>query len=392
MASSLRLCIAINKEGGRIGDSESFLHAHLERLPGIKFPLIGTPGTRRVAVDRERFLLSRSKVARAYRKARRLLTGETVHEQDTRSLVRFLERERIDVVLGEYGPTALSVQHACSLAGVPLVSHFHGWDAYVLAADPANVPKYQELFRQSAAIVAVSRHMREHLIQLGASPEQVVWNPCGAEANATSTANPAESPPVFLSIGRPTPKKALIVTLLAFAKVRRKITTARLEIIGAELDALTEQTLRALGILDSVTFLGALPHDQVLGKLSRVRCYVHPSVTAPNGDMEGTPVSVLEAMAAGLPVVATRHGGMIDILNGSGAGLLVDEYDVDATAEAMLIYAQSTPRAAQDGARGHLLLRERWSMERSIGTLAQVIEATSARDWDGLRDLALVPT
>jgi colanic acid/amylovoran biosynthesis glycosyltransferase len=193
-------------------------------------------------------------------------------------------------------------------------------------------------------------------------------------------ARPADAPPIFVTIGRTAPKKATIVTLLAFAQVQRNLPDARLEIVGADLDAPTYQTLRALKIENHVAFLGAMSHGKVLETLSRARCYVHPSVTAPDGDMEGTPVSVLEAMAAGLPVVSTRHGGILDVLDGTGGGVLVDEYDVTATADAMLMYGRDAKKAGTDGAAARRALASRWSMDQSISRLAQLVGAAASRD------------
>ena len=380
MSTPLRICIAVNKHGATLRPSESFLRAHIERLPGQIYPLIGMPGARRLGVNGDRFLLPQHLIWRGLRRGIRAVRRFTTQEQDTPSVVRLLRRERIDVVLAEYGPTALSVQRACVEANVPLVTHFHGWDAYVLATDPAQATDYRALFAQSAAIVAVSRHMQAHLRRLGAPPDRVIWNPCGADPETGILARPADAPPTFVAIGRAAPKKALIVTLLAFAQVHRNVPDARLEILGAQLDAPTYQTLRALKIEQQVALLGTMAHDKVLERLSMARCYVHPSVTAPDGDMEGTPVSVLEAMAAGLPVVATRHGGIIDVLDGRRGGLLVDEYDVDATADAMLTYARDPDKAASDGRAARKELESRWSMVRSVSRLAQIVEASAARD------------
>ena len=386
--SPLRICIAVNKEEGRLGPSESFLRAHIDRIPGEKYPLIGIPGARRQGVDEGRFLLSQSLASRAFRRGVREAFGVTIAGQDTRSVVRFLRRQHIDVVLADYGPTGLGIQRACAEVNVPLVTHFHGWDAYVLATDPANAADYRALFSQSEAIVAVSRHMQQHLRTLGAPADRVIWNPCGADPEKAVPASPADAPPTFITIGRAAPKKATIVTLLAFAQVQRNLPDARLEIVGADLDAPMYQTLRALKIENHVAFLGAMSHEQVLERLSRARCYVHPSVTAPDGDMEGTPVSVLEAMAAGLPVVSTRHGGILDVLGGTGGGVLVDEYDVGATADAMLMYGREGAKATAAGLAGRSEVQRRWSMNQSVSRLSQVLGAAAAKDAPILSELA----
>ena len=380
------VAVVVNKDGGVLGPSETFLRAHIERLPHRTFAVLGNPGTRRWHPD-GRYLNSRSLVARG---SRWLLDRTGVRSQsahDRSSLTRALRTQKADVVLAEYGPTALSVLPVCTNAGIPLVAHFHGWDAYVLTAEESARAQYRALWAEATAIIAVSRHMQQHLVSLGAPADRVIWNPCGAEPDPTP-ADPASAQPTFVSIGRPTSKKATTVILLAFAAVRSRIPTVRLDLVGADADVMTAQLVRALGIESSVTFHGPRPHEYILRLLRGARCYLHPSVTAPDGDREGTPVSVLEAMAAGLPVVSTLHGGIPDVL-AAGGGTLVPEFDVAATAEAMIRYAADARLAATVGAEGRRQLESRWAMHHSLARLGEVVSAASRRDSTRIAQLAL---
>ncbi len=387
MSDSPTTCVVINKQGASLRPSESFIRAHVERLPGRVISVLGTPGVRRTGLASGTFLLSQSLPARGLRWVARRAGTATIERQDCRSLVRLFRRQAVEVVLAEYGPTAVSILPACEVAGIPLVTHFHGWDAYVLATDPEQAPLYRRVFEYSEAIVAVSRHMRSHLVALGARADKVIWNPCGTDIGG-APARPDEAPPLFLSIGRPAPKKAIMVSLLAFAKVLAEIPDARLELIGVDQDVPMLQAARALRIEHAISFLGPMPHAAVLERIRAARCYLHPSVTAPDGDMEGTPVSVLEAMAAGVPVVATRHGGIGDLLDHTSAGILVDEFDVEATSRAMLEYGSDPHRAASDGLTGRGLVEKYWAQDFSIRRLASVIEGARSRDQARIASLA----
>ena len=387
MISAKTLCVVVNKPQSALAPSETFLRAHMTRLPFPTLSLVGGPGARRTDLGSGSFLQSRLLIARAARAVARRTFLSSVSSQDGRALTQYLRRKRVGVVLAEYGPTALTVARACSELKLPLITHFHGWDAYVLATQAAQRDAYQALFDQSAAIVAVSRHMQRHLIALGAPAEKTIWNPCGAEPDPTP-GDPATTPPVFLTVGRAAPKKATVVALLAFAQVLEKVPSARLELVGEHGEQVTQQLTRALGIQHATTFHGSLTHEKVLDLMRRSRCYVHPSVTAPDGDMEGTPVSVLEGMAAGLPIVSTRHGGIIDVLSNTTAGILLDEYDVQGTTAAMLQYAHDASRARRDGLEGRRLLEAHWSMERSLASLSRVIDLASSGDDAGLAAMA----
>jgi glycosyltransferase involved in cell wall biosynthesis len=135
----------------------------------------------------------------------------------------------------------------------------------------------------------------------------------------------------------------------------------------------------ALGIEHAVTFLGAQPHDVVERQMRQARAVVQHSVTASNGDSEGTPVAILEAGAMGLPVVATRHAGIPDVVADGATGLLVDERDVRGMARHMLTLARSPSLSGQLGRNAAMRVRSYYTMEQSIGRLARVLRAAAAR-------------
>jgi glycosyltransferase involved in cell wall biosynthesis len=171
------------------------------------------------------------------------------------------------------------------------------------------------------------------------------------------------------------PKKAQSASLLAFRKVLEAAPDSRLELIGGgRMLGFQRQLAQFLGVDDRVRFHGVLEHTAVLDLLASARCYLQPSVQAQNGDCEGTPVSVLEGMAVGLPVVATRHGGISDVVRDGCTGCLVEEYDVDALAKAMLLYAQDPELAGIHGKAGREEVAAKWSMEHSLGRLNDIIQ------------------
>lgn len=381
-------CVVVNKDEPALAPSESFLHAHIDRLPGRVISLIGPPCARYRDKGQGAPLLSQGFAGRALRRLPRTLGIATVTSQDERSVAHYLRRTGAEVVLAEYGPTAISVIGAVRRAGIPLVTHFHGWDAYVLAANPANGTAYQKVFRHSAAIIAVSRHMQDHLRRLGAPADRVIWNPCGPDVDTIPCATPRANPPHYISVGRPAPKKGLMVLLIAFSKVLEHEPAARLELVGVSDEGLPADLARALGISEAVRFHGFKSHAEVLRLMASARCYVQPSVTAPCGDMEGTPVALLEAMAAGLPIVATRHGGIEDVLAMTTAGILVDEHDAAATADAMLEYGRNPDRANDDGAAGRGIVRDHWAMQLRLNRLWEIVQCVRRGDDIALSDMA----
>jgi len=258
---------------------------------------------------------------------------------------------------------------------LPLVVHFHGYDAYQQETLNRYASDYRKLFNEASTIVAVSRHMCDQLIDLGATQEKVEFNPYGVDVDSISKAVPGNAPPVFLAVGRFVAKKAPDVTIDAFARISARFPDARLEIIGdGPLRESCREQARHLGVEESVTFHGPLSHPEVGKAMTRVRCFVQHSVTAESGDMEGTPLAVLEAMAAGLPVVATRHGGIVDVVSNEETGLLVDEMDVEGMADAMARLINSPTTAARMGNAGRAFVLDNHSMETRIGVLAKILQ------------------
>jgi len=345
--------------------SETFIRAHAELLPADVALIHSWPPS-----TNGRHILSRPQ--RAWQKAlEKFASGES---PTTAAYLKVFRAHRAAVVLAEYGPTAVLTMRACRLAPVPLVAHFHGFDASVRSVLEENRAAYTELFHLAAALVAVSRAMQRRLIELGAPAERVHYNPCGVDCLKFRGSHPEAAPPTFLAVGRLVEKKAPQLTLRAFAKVHDALPAARLRVIGDGPELAACRTLaRELNIETDVTFLGTQPAAVVEEEMRKARCFVQHSIEAASGDSEGTPVGILEAGASGLPVVSTRHGGIPDVIIEAETGFLVAEHDIDSMADRMLQLARDPALAAALGKAGRQRIERHFSMERSIAGLWQIL-------------------
>ncbi len=373
----MKVLFVINKDKPEIGASETFLKAHLNAFEPDAVALIGNPGYRVVnaAGSSKGYMSSRSILPLGLRWLIRKVLGLTVEDQDTRALVRLINKYQVDVVLAEYGPTAVSVMEACSKSSVPLVTQFHGYDASRRSVVNYYRESYARLFRVSSSVIAVSKEMYRNLEGLGCDPAKLYHNACGAELPEGLVASPQSSEQKIVMVGRLVEKKAPFLSILAFSKVVKAYDTATLEILGDGLlmDA-CQQLCEALGIKDQVTFHGACSHEFVLKSLASARCFIQHSVTAVDGDTEGTPVGVLEAMGLGLPVVSTRHAGIKDIIEEGRTGFLVDEYDWRAMAECMLVLARDADLAQHVGELARATVVENWTSEKSCDRLFSIVK------------------
>lgn len=271
-------------------------------------------------------------------------------------LCLLIRKERPDLVFIQYGTTAARMYRACVRENVPFIVHFHGSDAHRSAVLKKYGKIYELMFEHASAVVVVSKDMAETLIARGAAKEKIVLNPCGIDIQLFQKKNGSNH---FLSVGRFVPKKAPHHTLTAFAKVLKTYPTQRLVMIGdGPLLASSMRLAKNLGIANAVQFLGAQNRSVVLRYMQGCFVFLQHSVTAVDGDKEGSPVAITEAAACGIPVVSTFHAGIPDIVLDGETGFLVAENDVEGMAERMsyLIGASSAEyEAMSHRAREHAL-------------------------------------
>lgn len=363
----LNICVVQNLE---TSVSETFIRAHAARLPNAKLICGGPP---HLADDEPP---SPNLSQRAYARVRNLIRGDRLeHDHYTREYIRHFSRLRAEAVLAEYGPSGVAVMNACHRLRLPLVVHFHGYDASRYDILERYGEEYAVLFQRAAAIIVVSRAMEHALINLGAPPSKVHNNPCGVDPKLFAQSDPSQALPTFLAVGRLVEKKAPHLLILAFSEVHSKCPEAKLRIIGdGPLLGVCQDLASGLSIRDAVEFLGSQPHDVVRAEMSRARAFIQHSVVAKSGDTEGTPVAVLEAGAASLPVVATRHAGIPDVVQHGRTGLLVEERDISGMAEAMLQLARDPARARLLGMAARARISANYSMDESIQRLWSIIK------------------
>jgi glycosyltransferase involved in cell wall biosynthesis len=291
-----------------------------------------------------------------------------------------LQRNRIDVVLAEYGPTGVSVLPVCVESRIPFVVHFHGFDAYDHPTLDEYGDQYREMFKSASAIVAVSRDMQGQLLRLGAPNDKTFYIPYGVDLNLFANANPRQADPVFLAVARFVDKKAPHLTLLAFHKVLAAVPDAKLIMIGdGDLLEASRQLATSLRMNGSVEFRGARSPIEVAEATKSARAFVQHSMKTSYGDSEGTPNTILEAGAAGLAVVSTRHAGIKDVVQEGETGFLIDEGDVDGMAAAMIRLAKDPDLAATMGMAARKRIASHFSLSDRLGELWEVLKTAAKK-------------
>jgi colanic acid/amylovoran biosynthesis glycosyltransferase len=249
-----------------------------------------------------------------------------------------LSRIAPSVVHAHFGPIGCEMIPATRAARIPLVTSLYGVDAAVLPFLPRWRERYTRLFRDGDIFLAEGPEMRKKVIKAGAPPERTLIHPIALDLTKYPRWSP-DADPTVLFVGRFVEKKGLLDAIAAFGQARESVPLARMTIVGGGGEE-DEEEARALtarrGLNDIVEFVGMKPHADVIARLSRASAFIHPSVTAADGDSEGgAPTILLEAQAIGTPIVTTRHADIPHVVPEGPGVWLCAEHDVDALGAAL---------------------------------------------------------
>lgn len=306
--------------------------------------------------------LARRGVAALARRTGRVMPPYRVSETK-----RFLRRYGVQVILGEH----LDFSHEwLSLAretGVRLVPHGHGNDVTGRLRDNKWATRYRD-YNEAGGVITISQSSKRRLIDAGLEPAKVDVVPYGVDVPAAPPSRSGGNVVRFLAVGRMVGKKAPIATLDAFRRLSTIRQDVHLDFVGdGPLMPAARDFVRCFGLEPIVTLHGALPHRDATRLMLLADVFVQHSVVDPvDGDEEGLPVAILEAMAAALPVVSTRHAGIPDAVEDGVTGHLVDEGDSEAMAVRLAGLASDAQARTALGHAGWRRARDRftWNHER----------------------------
>lgn len=347
--------------------SETFIQAHKDYLKGTIFYYFGGKGKIR--------LENRPKLSRIKVSFLRLL-GKSSKEINEYFIRKSLKKNKIDVILIEYGTHAYNLLPILKSVDIPTVVHFHGFDAGVKEVIEA-CDNYKEVFKIAKRVIAVSKVMCQMLLELGCPEEKLVYNVYGPNPRFENV-TPGFNKLQFLSVGRFTDKKAPYYTILGFKKVVEDFPDVKLLMAGkGELLDVCKNLVRYFNLQDDVKFLGVINQDEYLGLLEESLAYVQHSITTSSGDMEGTPLSILEASCSGLPIISTFHAGIPDVIIDQKTGLLYQEHDVKGMADGMKLLLKNKNLAKEIGQAGKERVKKHFSMDRHINRLQEILEIST---------------
>jgi colanic acid/amylovoran biosynthesis glycosyltransferase len=259
-------------------------------------------------------------------------------------------RRPIDVLHCHFGRQGryAAILRSIGLLRARIVTTFHGFDISSTLTTRGR-DHYDILFKFGDLFLPISEYWARVLRELGCDPDRIVVHHMGVDCSrkALDARNRQNNEALrLISIGRMVEKKGHQFTLQALAELRKRRPGLQIsfDLVG-DGPLLQDLSVEAseLGLNDVVTFHGARSHRATLALLRRASVFVLPSVTSGDGDMEGIPVSLMEAMADGMPVISTYHSGIPELIDNGVSGLLVPERDASALAGALEYMIDNTP-------------------------------------------------
>jgi glycosyltransferase involved in cell wall biosynthesis len=350
--------------------SETFIQAHKNCLKADKVFYIYGRSLENMIIEQQGLLLESR--FRLFLKGVSKISKQSLEKNYNKVVAKKLKKLEVDVALVEYGNHAMKLIEVLKSANIPFIAHFHGYDISVHKVIEQH-NNYELLFNSASYIMAVSKVMKQRILDMGCPKEKIVYNVYGANPVFESI-KPKFSKKQVFAVGRFVDKKAPYYTIMAFKQLIEKHTDAKLIMAGrGYLFNMCQNLIKHYNLQESVKLLGVVSPNQIKGYLEESYCFVQHSIKALNGDQEGTPVAIMEAAIAGLPVVSTYHAGIQDVIEHEETGLLCEEHDVNKMAENLIRLFDDVEYAKRLGLQAKKYHIENYSLKRHIKSLQNLI-------------------
>ncbi len=292
---------------------------------------------------------------------------------ELQEVIKLMERRPADLMHIYFGHTGVHLLPFIKEWDKPCVVSFHGMDIQPRPDQPGYDDAMRELLQTAPLLLARSHSLMDRLAAMGAPRDRLRLNRTGIPLEAFPAIQrpaPADGAWQLVQACRWIAKKGIRTSLRAFARFRERFPAAKFILAGdGPLRGEIERMVGELELGSSVELRGFLDQAGLAQLYAASHIFLHPSEMTEDLNQEGVPNSMLEAMATGLPVAATLHGGIPEAVSDGVTGFLVDERDDEALASALLRLAGDPAMWARMGAAAALSVQEDFSQARAIEKL-----------------------
>lgn len=360
--------------------ASSPLPEHADRQPSISYLLPISPAS--VIVSQLRFAVTRP--AAYFGTLLTLLGGRHpslkavgmtfLHFVEGVCVARLLEGHAYDHIHAHFMDRASTVALVAGrLLGVSYSLTAHAADIYV------NPVLTEEKLSRAAFVATCTSYNRDHLVEMakngGSRKIKCIYHGLDLANYHPQKAAGLERP-LILCVGQLKEKKGMTYLLAACRKMKDAGYKFDCQIVGdGPLHEALQAQIHALDLDDTVRLCGALPHSEVISKYAQASIFVLPAVVGADGDRDGIPNVILEAMAMRLPVVATRHSGIPEVVEDGINGLLVPPANAAALSEAIRCLLDDPAYASLLGRQGRKTVAEKFDLESNVARLLREFES-----------------
>lgn len=300
-----------------------------------------------------------------------------------------LKKMNILLLHSHFGNRGFSDLEITRRLRIPHITTFYGYDVSMLPRqNPIWKERYAQLFDECDLFLVEGNHMKSCLVALGCSASKLIVHHIGvdlSEIEFSSRRIGTDGEITVLAAATFTEKKGIPYAIEAFAllKSRRPDLNLRFTLIGdvpnpaaPRLVSARDAVFRVIekyGIWHCVRLLGYVPHHQFIEEAGKAHIFISPSIAASDGDTEGgSPVSIIEMSASGLPILSTFHCDIPEVVIDGETGFLVPERDVEALAD-RLEYLVAHPELWEEMARkGRLHVEHEYNLSKQVRRLENI--------------------
>lgn len=291
-------------------------------------------------------------------------------------LIPWLQRSRTyDIIHCHFGMNGVKAAVLKEIGAIQgrLITVFHGFDI-TLYLQEAGDRVYDRLLSTADLLMPISQLWQQKLIELGGDKNKIVVHHMGIDCQQFIF-QPRQSDRVVraITIARLVEKKGVEYGIRAVAKLAKEFPQLEYQIVGDGcLKNELQRLIQELNITDKVKLLGWKQQQEIAELLAQAHIFMAPSVTSKNGDREGIPVSLMEAMACGMPILSTMHSGIPELVEDGKSGFLVAERDADALAEKLKYLVQNPEIWREMGTAGRECVEKYYNIKRLNSQLVDI--------------------
>ena len=288
---------------------------------------------------------------------------------------KIVSEQKPNIIHAHFGYDAYKMVKIARAENIPLVTSFYGSDVSRLPSELFWEKRYNKLAESGAYFIAASDFMKHQLTELGFPQEKIGTVRFGLHPEEFSFESKKPNQNNIMMVGRLVEKKGFEYAIRAVAQLKNHGFEPDVNIYGdGPLMNGLKQLASDLNLDDQIHFHGFLPNNKISLAHQKHSIILAPSVTASDGDMEGLPNTILEAMASGTVVVATKHAAIPEAIHHKETGFLAKESDINELSGILIQIFQGRFDLEQIRKKARITIEQQYTIKKMVSDTEQIYD------------------